>query len=149
MAKFCTEATNLLKLLSQSSANWVAVGVGVFGVDCAAGDVRMYTSSVEGATGSGLLVAWAVAVGFNFMGIGLRVSFCGSFAASIPMPSSVIKALICSFVRGKKVTPMFEDSDNPSTTSTKSSIISSCTCYSKCFSTMVSLRHSSSGLSSP
>ena len=70
MAKFCTEATNLLKLLSQSSANWVAFGVAVFGVDYAAGEGRMYTWSVEGATGSGYLVAWAVAVGFNYVGIG-------------------------------------------------------------------------------
>ena len=28
------------------------------------------TGSVEGAAGSGLLVAWVVALGFNFMGIG-------------------------------------------------------------------------------
>ena len=70
VAKFYTEATNLLKLLSQSGANWVAFGVGVFGVDCAAGEGRMYIWSVEGATGNGLLVAWAVAVGFSFMGIG-------------------------------------------------------------------------------
>ena len=61
MAKFCTEATNLLKLLSQSSANWVAFGVAVFGVDCVAGEGIMYTWSVEGATGSGYLVAWALA----------------------------------------------------------------------------------------
>ena len=58
VAKFCTEATNLLKLLCQNSANWVAFGVGVFGVDCATGEGRMYTWSVEGATGSGLLAAW-------------------------------------------------------------------------------------------
>ena len=57
MAKFCTEATNLLKLLCQSSANWVAFGVGVFGVDCAVGEGRMYTWSVEEATGNGFLVA--------------------------------------------------------------------------------------------
>ena len=103
MEKFCTEATNLLKLLSQSSANWVAFGVAVFGVDCVAGESRMYTWSVEGATGSGYLVAWALAVGFSFMGIGWRVSFCGSFPASIPLPSSVNTAMISSwFSLGKK-----------------------------------------------
>ena len=53
VAKFCTKATNLLKLLSQSSTNCVAFGVGVFGVDCAAGEGRMYT-------GSGLFWGWAV-----------------------------------------------------------------------------------------
>ena len=61
-------ATNFLKLLSQGSANWVAFGVGVLGVDCVAGVGKMYTWSVEGATGSGLLVAWAVTVGFNYVG---------------------------------------------------------------------------------
>ena len=63
MAKFCTEATILLKLLSQSSANWVAFEVGVLGMDCAVGEGRI-------CTGSGHLVAWAVAVGFNYVGIG-------------------------------------------------------------------------------
>ena len=29
----------------------------------------------EGAAGSGLLVVWAVALGFNFVGNGLRISF--------------------------------------------------------------------------
>ena len=48
----------------------MAFVVSVFGVDCVAGVVKMYTWSVEGATGSGHLVAWAVAVGFKFMGIG-------------------------------------------------------------------------------
>ena len=63
MAKFCTEATILLKLLSQSSADWVAFEVGVLGMGCAAGEGRR-------CTGSGHLVAWAVAVGFNSVGIG-------------------------------------------------------------------------------
>ena len=44
--------------------------VGVLGVDCVAGGGRIYTWSVEGATGSGHLVSWAVAVGFNYVGIG-------------------------------------------------------------------------------
>ena len=52
-----------------------ALVVGALGVECAAGVRRMCTGSGEGATGSGLLVAWAVAVGFNFMGNGLRISF--------------------------------------------------------------------------
>ena len=94
--KACILATNLLKLLSQSSANRVAFGVAVFGVDCVAGEGRMYTWSVEGATGSGYLVAWALVVGFSFMRIGWRVSFCGSFSASNPLPSSVNTAMISS-----------------------------------------------------
>ena len=48
----------------------MAFTVGVSGVECAAGEGRMCTCSREGTTGSGLLVAWAVALGFNFMGIG-------------------------------------------------------------------------------
>ena len=40
------------------------------GVRCGAGEGRIYTWSVEGATGSGYLVFWAVAVGFNYVGIG-------------------------------------------------------------------------------
>ena len=48
----------------------VAFVVGVLGVDCVAGGGRIYTWSVEGATGSGHLVSWAVAVGFNYVGIG-------------------------------------------------------------------------------
>ena len=38
------------------------------GVGCGAGEGRIYTWSVEGATGSGHLVAWAVANGSKFMG---------------------------------------------------------------------------------
>ena len=45
--------------------------LGASGVLCWDWDVgRIYTWSVEGATGSGHLVAWAVAVGFIFKGIG-------------------------------------------------------------------------------
>ena len=45
--------------------------VGALGVLCWDWDVgRIYTWSVEGATASGHLVAWAVAVGFIFKGIG-------------------------------------------------------------------------------
>ena len=45
--------------------------VGTSGVLCWDMDAgRIYTWSVEGATGNGLLVAWVVAVGFNSVGIG-------------------------------------------------------------------------------
>ena len=44
--------------------------MGALGVDCAAGEGSMCTWLVEGAIGSRLLVAWAVAVGFNSMGNG-------------------------------------------------------------------------------
>ena len=47
--------------------------VGASGVLCWDWDAdkgRIYTWSVEGAIGSGHLVAWAVAVGFSFKGIG-------------------------------------------------------------------------------
>ena len=48
----------------------MALTVGVSGVECATGVGRMCTRSGEGAAGSGLLVAWAMALGFNFMGVG-------------------------------------------------------------------------------
>ena len=48
----------------------MAFGDGVLRVDCVAGEGRIYTWSVEGATASGHLVAWAVAVRFNSVGIG-------------------------------------------------------------------------------
>ena len=70
MAKVCTVATNFLKFCKASSENGVAFPVGVSGVECAAGEGRIYIESGEGDTGSGLLVAWAVALGFNFMEIG-------------------------------------------------------------------------------
>ena len=43
----------------------MALVVGVSSVECAAGEGRMCTGSGEGAAGSGLLVAWAVALEFN------------------------------------------------------------------------------------
>ena len=46
------------------------LGAGASEVGCGAGEGRIYTWSVEGATGSGHLVAWAVTVGFSFKGIG-------------------------------------------------------------------------------
>ena len=70
VAKACTVATNFLNFCRTGNAIDVAFVVGVLGVGCVAGEGRIYTWSVEGATGSGLLVAWAVAVGFKFMGIG-------------------------------------------------------------------------------
>ena len=39
-------------------------------VGCGVGEGRIYTWSVEGAIGNGHLVAWVVAVGFSFKGIG-------------------------------------------------------------------------------
>ena len=71
-------ATNFLKLCIQGSANGVAFGDGVSDVGYASGVGKMYTWSVEGATGSGLLV-----------GNGLRTCFLGSSTASFPLPSSV------------------------------------------------------------
>ena len=62
-------ATNFLRLFKASSAR-LALVVGSSRVGCGAGGGRIYTWSVEGATGSGHLVAWAVALGFSFMGIG-------------------------------------------------------------------------------
>ena len=63
-------ATNFLNFCRTGSAIDVAFVVCVLGVDCVVGVGKMYTWSVEGATGSGHLVAWAVAVGFNSVGIG-------------------------------------------------------------------------------
>ena len=85
--KFCTNGTNGLAL---------ALVAGASGIDCAASVGRIYTGSVEGAAGNGLLVAWAVGLGSNFVGSGLRISFCGSSIASFPPPSSVSKGRISS-----------------------------------------------------
>ena len=92
--------------------------VGVSGVECIAGVGRICTRSGKGAASSGLLVAWAVTLGFNFVGNGLRISFWGSSTASFPLPSSVSNEEITSFY-----------------------------CL-QCSSTVVSIRHSSSGFSS-
>ena len=48
----------------------LALGAGAAGFDFYAGVGSIYTWSSEGGTGSGLLWDWAVALGFNFMGIG-------------------------------------------------------------------------------
>ena len=70
VAKACIVAINFLNFCRIGNAIDVAFVVGVFGVGCVTGEGRIYTWSVEGASGSGHLVAWAVAVGFKFMGIG-------------------------------------------------------------------------------
>ena len=70
-------ATNFLRLFKADSARLASV-VGASGVGCGAGEGRIYTWSVEGATGSGLLVAWAVAMGFNSVGNGFKTSSWGS-----------------------------------------------------------------------
>ena len=46
------------------------LGEGASDVGCDAGEGRIYTWSVEGAIGSGHLVAWAVAVVSKSMGFG-------------------------------------------------------------------------------
>ena len=48
----------------------MALAVGVSGVECVAGEGRICIGSGKGAIGRGILVAWALALGFNFMGIG-------------------------------------------------------------------------------
>ena len=73
MAKFYIEATNLLKFCIAGS-DGVAFVLGASRVGCGAGEGRIYTWSVEGATGSGLLVAWTVAAGFNYVGNGFKTS---------------------------------------------------------------------------
>ena len=65
-------ATDFLNFCMADSGLDLALGaVGfefVAGVGCGAGEGRIYTWSVEGATGSGHLVAWAVENGSKFMG---------------------------------------------------------------------------------
>ena len=104
--------TNFLKLCSHSSANGVPFGDGVSGVGYASGVGKMYTWSVEGATGSGLLV-----------GNRFKTSSWGSYTVSFPLPSSVIKGRISSFFSlGKTTAHISEDSVHPSDNSIKSSI---------------------------
>ena len=45
----------------------------------------------RGLLAVGFLVAWAVAVGFNFVGNGFKTSSWGSSTISFPLPSLVIK----------------------------------------------------------
>ena len=96
----------------------MALAIGVSGVECAAGVGRMCIGPGEGAAGSGLLVAWAVTLGFNFVGSGLIIIFWGSSTAFFPQPFLVSNGEIASF------------------------------CCLHCYSTVVSIRHSSSGFSS-
>ena len=63
-------ATSFLKFFSIGSEG-VAFIVGASLVGCGAGGGRIYTWSVEGATGSGHLVSWAVAVGVGFNSVGI------------------------------------------------------------------------------
>ena len=89
--------TNFLNFCRTGSAIDVAFPVGAPGVGCAAGEGRIYTCSVEGVIGNALLVAWAVAVGFNSMGNGFETSSLGSSTASFPLPSSVSIGEVSSF----------------------------------------------------
>ena len=97
-------ATNFLRLFKAGSAR-LALVVGASLVLCWDWDAgRTYTWSVEGATGSGLLVAWAVVVGFNSMGNGFEISSLGSSTAFVSLPSSVIQGRISSFFSLGKTT---------------------------------------------
>ena len=116
-------AINLLKFFSIGSDDGVAFMVGVLGAgaagfEFAAGVGRIYTWSVEGATGSGLWWLGQWQWGSISMGNDLRTCFLGSPTAFFPLPSSV----------------------------SNGEIASSCILY--CSSTLVSIRHSFSGFSS-
>ena len=78
-------ATNFLKFCT-SDANGLAsaLAAGASGIDCVADVGKIYTGLVEGAAGSGLLVAWAVALGSNFVGSSLRIIFWGFFHCFLP-----------------------------------------------------------------
>ena len=60
MAKACTSSDDLT----------LALAARVLGVDCAAGEGRIYTGSGEDVVGSRLFLGWAMALGSKFMGIG-------------------------------------------------------------------------------
>ena len=62
-------AANFLRFCRAGSVNGMTFVVGVSGVECVVGEGRICPGLGEGAVGSGILVAWAVALGFNFMGI--------------------------------------------------------------------------------
>ena len=61
MEKLCIVATNLLKFCMAGSDE-LALALGASGVGLASGVGRIYTWSVDGATGSGLFWGWAVAL---------------------------------------------------------------------------------------
>ena len=98
---------------------------GVSCVECAVGLGKLCTWSGEGAAGSGLLVAWAVALGFKVFGSGLRISFWVSSTVSFLLPSSVNKGRIFSLLHGYRQQIIFGASYSPSEASTGSSIKSS------------------------
>ena len=91
----------------------LSLGAGAAGFDFVSGVVSRYTWSSKGATGSGDLVSWAVAV--------VSKSMMGSWVpsnVSCPLLSSVIMALICfSFVQGQKLTGASCSSSGASTDS--------------------------------
>ena len=93
------------------------LGAGAAGFEFAAGVGSMYTWSSEGATGSGFLVSWAVAmVSKSMMGYWVPST------VSCSLFSSVIKALICSsFVQGLKLTGASCSSSGVSNDSTSNS----------------------------
>ena len=71
MAKLCTEATNIFKFFMAGSDGLdLPLGAGAAGFEFFAGVGSMYTWSSEGATGSGFLVSWAVAMVSKPMGFG-------------------------------------------------------------------------------
>ena len=53
-------ATSFLRFRRESSVDGMAFAVGVSGVECAAGEGKIYTRSIDGVASSGILVAWAV-----------------------------------------------------------------------------------------
>ena len=67
-------ATSFLNFYMADSGLDLALGALGFefvaGVGCGAGEGRIYTWLAEGATGSGYLVSWAVAVVSKSMGFG-------------------------------------------------------------------------------
>ena len=76
----------------------MAFVVGVLGVGCVAGEGRIYSWPVEGATGSGHFMAWVV-------------DFWGFSISSFQLPSSVNIGEVSSFFSyGQTATPMYEDS---------------------------------------
>ena len=53
-----------------AAGNGLDLALGAASFEFAAGGDCIYTRSAEGGTSSGLFWGWAVALGFNFMGIG-------------------------------------------------------------------------------
>ena len=64
-----------MRFCRAGSVDEMAFAVGVSGVECAVSVGKIYTWSGEVVVCSGLLVAWAVVLGFNFVGSGLRIGF--------------------------------------------------------------------------